>query len=74
MNEEELRQMLDKLRADYAEQLPGTIAEMEELWRGIAAAEIPLSQLEKLMRMAHSMTAKPIRANSPWRFKKKKPS
>jgi chemotaxis protein histidine kinase CheA len=55
MNEEELRQMLGKLRADYAAQLPGTVAEMEELWRGIVAAEVPLSQLEKLMRMAHSI-------------------
>ena len=55
MNEEELRRVLEKLRTDYVAQLPGTVAEMEDLWRRILAAEVPLAQLEKLERMAHSI-------------------
>ncbi len=55
MKDEELRQTLAKLRADYADQLPGTVAQMEDLWRGVVAAEIPPSRLAELTRMAHSI-------------------
>ena len=44
-----------ELRADYAAQLPGTVAAMEDLWRRLVAAEIPLTQLETLVRLAHGV-------------------
>lgn len=55
MNDDELKDALAKLRADYAAQLPGTVAQMEQLWQGLAAAEIPPAKLTELARMAHSM-------------------
>ena len=56
MNEDELKRTIDKLHADYASRLPRTVARMEDLWRRLVAAEIPLTQLEDLVRMAHSIT------------------
>ena len=55
MNEVELKRTIAKLHADYAEQLPGTVAQMEDLWRRLVAAEVPASQLADLARMAHSI-------------------
>lgn len=56
MNEDELKRTIAKLNAGYAEQLLGTVAQMEDLWRRLVAAEIPPSQLADLVRMAHSIT------------------
>lgn len=56
MNNDELERAIAKLRVDYAGQLPGTVAQMEDLWRRFVAAEIPLSKLAELARMAHSIT------------------
>lgn len=56
MNDDELKDALAKLRADYAEQLPGTVAQMEGLWQGMVAAEVPISKLADLARMVHSVT------------------
>ncbi|MBK5103342.1 MAG: Hpt domain-containing protein [Burkholderiales bacterium] len=56
MSEDELGRTIARLSADYAAQLPGTVAQMEELWRRIVAAELPLSQLSELLRTAHSIS------------------
>ena len=56
VNDDELGRTIAKLRAEYAGQLPGTVAQMEELWRRLVAAEGPKSQLAQLARMAHSIT------------------
>lgn len=56
MKDDKLDVVLAKLRADYAAQLPGTVAQMEDLWRRLVAAELPLSKLADLARMAHSIT------------------
>src|SRR5512141_1209007 len=55
VNNDELQRELAKLRADYAAQLPATVAQMEELWRRLVAAEIAPSRLPELVRMAHSI-------------------
>jgi HPt (histidine-containing phosphotransfer) domain-containing protein len=55
MNEDELKRTIAKLHAGYAAQLPGTVAQMEDLWRRLVAVEIPPSQLADLARMAHSI-------------------
>ena len=56
MKDEELTRTIAKLHADYAAQLPSMVAQMNELWRALVAAEIPLSRLPELTRMAHSIT------------------
>ena len=56
MDDDELKRTLAKLRADYADQLPVTVAQMEELWRRLIAAEIAPLRLAELARMAHSIT------------------
>jgi len=56
MNDDELKRTIGKLQTDYAEQLPGTVAQMEDLWRRLVAAQIPPSRLADLARMAHSIT------------------
>ena len=55
MNDDELARTIAKLRADYADQLPATVVQIEDLWRRLVAAEIPLSRLNELVRMAHSI-------------------
>ncbi|MHB8667396.1 MAG: Hpt domain-containing protein [Burkholderiales bacterium] len=55
MNDDELARIIAKLRADYARELPATIAQMDDLWRGLIAATIPWSRLGDLTRMAHSI-------------------
>ena len=45
MTDKQLEHMIAKLRADYAEQLPGRFVQMEYLWRGLVAAEIPSAKL-----------------------------
>jgi chemotaxis protein histidine kinase CheA len=55
VTDDKLGRTIAKLRADYAEQLPGTVAQMEELWRRLVAAELPSSRLAELTRMAHSI-------------------
>jgi HPt (histidine-containing phosphotransfer) domain-containing protein len=56
VNKDELELAIAKLRVDYADALPGTVAQMEDLWRRLVAAEIPLSKLAELARMAHSIS------------------
>ena len=56
MNDDELARTIAALRAEYAGELPGTVAQMEDLWRRLVAAEIPSSRLAELARMAHSIT------------------
>lgn len=56
MNEDELKRTIASLHADYAAQLPATVAQMEDLWRRLVASEIPPSKLAELARMAHSIT------------------
>jgi len=55
VSKDELGCTLAKLRADYAEQLPATVAQMEDLWRQLVAAEITSPRLAELGRMAHSI-------------------
>jgi HPt (histidine-containing phosphotransfer) domain-containing protein len=55
VNDDELARTIAKLHADYADQLPATVVQMEDLWRRLVAAEIPLSRLEELVRRAHSI-------------------
>ena len=55
MRDEELSRTIAGLRADYAEQLPRTVALMEDLWQRYAGAESASSQLAELVRMAHSI-------------------
>lgn len=56
MKDDELGRTIAKLSAEYAEQLPRSVSKMEELWRGIVAAELPLSQLSELGRMVHGVS------------------
>ena len=56
MNDDELQRTLATLRSDYAAQLPRTVAQMEDLWQRLVAAEIAPSRLPELIRMAHSIT------------------
>lgn len=56
MTTDKLSQTIAKLRAEYAEQLPTTLTQMENLWQGLAAEELPVSRLAELARMAHSIT------------------
>ncbi len=56
MNDDKLGHTIAKLCADYADQLPGTVAQMEDLWRRLVAAEMPLSKLTELARMAHGIS------------------
>ncbi len=55
MSDEDLARAIAKLRADYAERLPGTVAQMESLWRGLVAAEAPAAKLAELAGMAHTI-------------------
>jgi chemotaxis protein histidine kinase CheA len=55
MKDEELARTIAGLRADYAEQLPRTVAQMEDLWQRYAGAESANLQLAELVRMAHSI-------------------
>ena len=48
-----LQQRIAMLRDDYASNLPGKIAEIEELWRRLLADDAPVAQLEDLVRMVH---------------------
>ena len=56
VNDDELQRTIAKLRADYAAQLPGTVAQMEDLWRSLVAAGMPPLPLAELVRMVHSIT------------------
>ena len=56
MKDDELVRTIAKLRAEYAEQLPGAVAQMESLWRGLIASEIPPLRLSEFVRMVHSIT------------------
>jgi multidomain signaling protein FimX len=56
VSNDKLDRTIAKLRAEYADELPGTLSQMEELWRGICSAEEPPSQLAQLARMAHTIT------------------
>jgi chemotaxis protein histidine kinase CheA len=56
VDDDELKRTLTKLRTDYAARLPATVAQMEEIWRRLIAAEIAPLRLAELVRMAHSIT------------------
>lgn len=56
MSKDDLAQTLAKLRADYAAHLPQAVAQMEDLWRRLIAAELPASRLAELVRMVHSVS------------------
>ncbi len=56
MSKDDLSQALAKMRADYAAHLPQAVAQMEDLWRRLVAAELPPSRLAELLRMVHSVT------------------
>jgi HPt (histidine-containing phosphotransfer) domain-containing protein len=56
MNDDKLQLTIARLSADYAAQLPDTVAQMEDLWRRFIAAEIPSLRLSELVRMAHSIS------------------
>lgn len=56
MSDDELGRTIAKLREEYADQLPAMVAQMEELWRRLVAAEAPAARLAELARMAHSIT------------------
>jgi len=43
------------LRAKYQVKLPGTVAQLEDLWRRLLAAEAPDSSLEELIQIAHNI-------------------
>lgn len=55
MNDDSLDGALAKLRAEYAAQLPGTVAQMEQLWQRLVSSVILPSRLAELARMAHSI-------------------
>ena len=55
-NDDQLARTIAGLRAEYAGELPGAVAQMEDLWRRLVAAEVPSSRLAELARMAHSIT------------------
>lgn len=55
MKDDKLDLIIAKLRAEYAAQLPGSVAQMDELWQRLLAAEVPATGLAELIRMAHSI-------------------
>lgn len=55
MKDDDLARTIAKLRADYAAQLPGSVAQMDELWQRLLAAEVPAARLAEFTRMAHSI-------------------
>ena len=65
MSDPKLDGVLAKLRVDYAAHLPGSVAEMEELWRRLVAGEAPQSELEALVRMVHSVAGSGTTFNFP---------
>lgn len=50
-----LKRVIAGLRDDYASVLPGKIAEIEELWRRLLADDVPVAQLQDLVRMVHGI-------------------
>jgi len=50
-----LRHTFGILRAKYQFKLPGTVAQFENLWRRILAAEAPVSELGDLIQIAHKI-------------------
>ena len=44
------------LCAKYRVKLPGTVAQFEDLWRRLLAAEAPASGLADLMQIAHNIS------------------
>ncbi len=56
MSKDELSRTIAKLRADYAAELPDTVAQMENLWRRLIDGELSSLRLAELARMAHSIT------------------
>ncbi len=55
MSNNELERTIAKLRAEYADQLPVTVAQMEDLWRQLVSAETLVSTFADLARMAHGI-------------------
>jgi len=43
------------LCAKYRVKLPGTVAQFEDLWRRLLAAEAPVSDLADLIQIAHNI-------------------
>jgi HPt (histidine-containing phosphotransfer) domain-containing protein len=55
LSRDDLDRTIARLSAEYAAQLPGTIARMEELWCRVIAAENAQVESRELVRMAHSV-------------------
>lgn len=55
MKDDDLGRAIAKMSAEYIEQLPRTVARMDEIWRLAFAAETGSPQLPELARMAHSI-------------------
>jgi HPt (histidine-containing phosphotransfer) domain-containing protein len=53
--EKQMADMLEKLRADYSASLPGKLERIEALWSDLVAGRAELTQLEDLLRMAHTI-------------------
>jgi len=50
-----LRRTVDMLSAKYQVKLPGAVAQFEDLWRRLLAAEAPVSRLADLIQIAHNI-------------------
>ena len=50
-----LQQAIAMLRDDYASNLPGKIAEIEELWGRLLADDAPAAELHDVVRMVHGI-------------------
>ena len=55
MKDDDLGRAIAKMSAEYAQHLPHTVTQMEEIWRLALAAEAASPQLSQLGRMAHSI-------------------
>jgi len=50
-----LQRTFAMLCAKYRVKLPGTVAQFEDLWRRLLAAEAPVSDLADLIQIAHNI-------------------
>ena len=50
-----LQRTFAMLCARYQVKLPGVVAQFEDLWRGLLAAEVPASGVAELIKIAHNI-------------------
>lgn len=50
-----LQRTFAMLCAKYQVKLPGTVAQFEDIWRRVLAAEAPVSRLADLIQIAHNI-------------------